>query len=81
MKMTVFWDVAPCSLVETDRGFRDAYCLHNQGDANNIPIPISGNKYFKSKFSPSLFLSTKTAKLEQNLRIGNLKIFTKNSLP
>jgi hypothetical protein len=27
MKMTVFWDAASRSLVETDRRFRDAYCL------------------------------------------------------
>jgi hypothetical protein len=31
-EITVFWDVAPCSLVETDRCFRDAYYLHHQGD-------------------------------------------------
>jgi hypothetical protein len=29
MKFTVFWDVAPCSHVEADRRFRDAYCLHD----------------------------------------------------
>jgi hypothetical protein len=28
MKMTVFWDVAPCSLVEIYRRFRGAYCLY-----------------------------------------------------
>jgi hypothetical protein len=27
MNMTVFCDVAPCSLVEIDRSFRGAYCL------------------------------------------------------
>jgi hypothetical protein len=27
MKMTVFWDVAPCSFVEIDLRFRGAYCL------------------------------------------------------
>jgi hypothetical protein len=32
MKMTVFWDVALCSLVEIDRRFRGAYCLHHQDD-------------------------------------------------
>jgi hypothetical protein len=32
LKMTVFWDVAPCSLVEIARCFRDAYCLHHQDD-------------------------------------------------
>jgi hypothetical protein len=31
MKMTVFWNVAPCSLVEIDRRFRGAYYLHHQG--------------------------------------------------
>jgi hypothetical protein len=30
--MTVFWHVVPCSLVEIDRRFRGAYCLHHQGD-------------------------------------------------
>jgi hypothetical protein len=32
MKMTVFWDVAPCSLEKIDRRFGDAYCLHQEGD-------------------------------------------------
>jgi hypothetical protein len=27
IKMAVFWDIAPCSLVDNDRGFRRAYCL------------------------------------------------------
>jgi hypothetical protein len=31
MKMTAFGDIAPCSLVEADRRFRGAYCLHRQG--------------------------------------------------
>jgi hypothetical protein len=26
-KITVFWDIVPCSLVESGRRFRDAYCL------------------------------------------------------
>jgi hypothetical protein len=30
--MTVFWDIPPCSLIEVDRRFRSAYCLHHQGD-------------------------------------------------
>jgi hypothetical protein len=29
--MVVFYDVAPCSLVETDRRFRGAHCF-NEGD-------------------------------------------------
>jgi hypothetical protein len=31
MKMDVFWDVASYSLIDTDRRFRGAYCLHHQG--------------------------------------------------
>jgi hypothetical protein len=29
MKMPDVWDVAPCSLVEVDRRFIGAYCLHH----------------------------------------------------
>jgi hypothetical protein len=32
MKMTVFWDMAPWSLVQVDWRFRDAYYLHHHGD-------------------------------------------------
>jgi hypothetical protein len=32
MKMTLFWDVAPCSHVEASRRLRDAYCLHYLDD-------------------------------------------------
>jgi hypothetical protein len=31
MKTAVFWDVAPCSLVDVYRRFRDDSCLHHQG--------------------------------------------------
>jgi hypothetical protein len=32
MKMGVFWDAAPDSLVDIDRRLRGAYYLHHQGD-------------------------------------------------
>jgi hypothetical protein len=32
LKMTVFWDVAPCRLVEVYRRFRGAYCFHHRGN-------------------------------------------------
>jgi hypothetical protein len=41
--MTVYWDTAPCSLVEVDRRFRGVYCLHYQGDNTkscNIGLPL-----------------------------------------
>jgi hypothetical protein len=31
MNEDVFWDVAPCSLLEIYLCFRGAYCLHHQG--------------------------------------------------
>jgi hypothetical protein len=34
-KITAYWNIAPCSLVEVDRRFRGAYCLHHQGDEIN----------------------------------------------
>jgi hypothetical protein len=37
-KLTVVSDVAPCSLLEIDRRFRSAYCLHHQGVGNDIPV-------------------------------------------
>jgi hypothetical protein len=30
--MAAFWDRASCSVGEVNRCFRDAYCLHHQGD-------------------------------------------------
>jgi hypothetical protein len=41
MKMTAFWYIAPCSLVEVNRRFRSAYCLHHQGDNYSIELFIS----------------------------------------
>jgi hypothetical protein len=31
MKMTAFWDIAPCSLIVVDWHIRVVYCLHHQG--------------------------------------------------
>jgi hypothetical protein len=41
MKMTVFWVVARCSLVEVYRRFRGAYCFHQQGDHHLIMEAVS----------------------------------------
>jgi hypothetical protein len=35
MKMIVFWDVVPCSLVEVYLYFRGVCCLYHQGDDDN----------------------------------------------
>jgi hypothetical protein len=40
MKMTIFWDVAPCSFIEFYRRFRGTYCLHRQGDHASVWEPM-----------------------------------------
>jgi hypothetical protein len=47
MKMTVYWDVAPCSLLDIDRRFRGAYCLHQQSDKPE-------DRYFHTRRSDNL---------------------------
>jgi hypothetical protein len=48
-KITVFWDVAPCSLVEVYRRFRGACCLHHQGDIpENSPFHTRLRENLKS---------------------------------
>jgi hypothetical protein len=32
MKLTAFWDAAPCRVAKLDRRFRGVYYLHHQGD-------------------------------------------------
>jgi hypothetical protein len=39
MKMTVIWDVLPCSFVEIVRRFSIAYLLHRQGEITLSKIP------------------------------------------
>jgi hypothetical protein len=38
MKMTVFWDIAPCNLLEVYRRFRSFCCLHHQGDESQRTV-------------------------------------------
>jgi hypothetical protein len=45
MKMAVFWVVAPCTLVEVYRRFRDAFCLLHQGDKRTA-VRTSNPTYF-----------------------------------
>jgi hypothetical protein len=36
MKVTVFWNVALCTLVVPEQCLRDAYCHHHQGDEYHL---------------------------------------------
>jgi hypothetical protein len=48
MKMRGFWNIGPCSLVEVDRRFRGAKCLHCQCDRCDEAVRISETSiYFK----------------------------------
>jgi len=38
--MTMLWNVAPCSLVEIDRRFRDAYCGSTRIIARGLHIAL-----------------------------------------
>jgi hypothetical protein len=42
MKMTVFWDVATCSLVEIGRRFRVTYRPHDGGSRGGVGSPGHG---------------------------------------
>jgi hypothetical protein len=45
MKMTVFWDVAQCSLVKVNRRFRGTRCLHHQDDEQVASISETSVNY------------------------------------
>jgi hypothetical protein len=40
IKIRVFWNVMPCSLIGVDRRFRGAYCLHHQGNGWRQYAPL-----------------------------------------
>jgi hypothetical protein len=48
LKMTAFWDIAPCSLVEVGRRFRGVYCLHHQEWDYTAQYP----RWLSSSYSP-----------------------------
>jgi hypothetical protein len=37
-KMTAFWNMMPCSIVEVDRHFRGVYCLHHQDIISEMSV-------------------------------------------
>jgi hypothetical protein len=55
LKMTVFWDLAPCSLVEINRRFRDAY-----GTFQRCLLPLSSGLSRSQKTVIFLLASVRT---------------------
>jgi hypothetical protein len=53
--MAVFWDVGPCTLVDTDRRFRGAYYIHRQEQESKEP-PAVIEKFILTKISSHLLL-------------------------
>jgi hypothetical protein len=43
--MAACWDIAPCSLVEGDRRFRDAYCQHHLSDETSVYFYETTRRY------------------------------------
>jgi hypothetical protein len=63
MKVTVFLDVAPCSLIEIHKYFRGVYCLHGLGDEL---IPLKMKAVDISKASVSFYETTRRNIPEDN---------------
>jgi hypothetical protein len=55
LKMIVFWDAAPCSLVETGRQFINAYCLQHQG---HPPTALTTESVSTSEMSVNFYQTT-----------------------
>jgi hypothetical protein len=57
LKMRVFWDIAPRSLVGVDRHFRGAFCLHHQGVEFQLFERLDSGNFSYSFFYEICYLS------------------------
>jgi hypothetical protein len=48
MTMTTFWVALLCSLVEAERRFGGAYCLHNQGDKDAVRASETSVNFYET---------------------------------
>jgi hypothetical protein len=66
LNMTIFWDVTPCSLVDTDRCLRGAYCLHHQGDCSETSVSIYQTTWcYMQKTAVFILVAVRTSNLTQ----------------
>jgi hypothetical protein len=68
MRTTVFWDIAPCSLVEMSRRFRGVYYLNFQHD---LPDD-TGRKHL---WNVEKFLQTIRRNIPEDSRLHRLRVF------
>jgi hypothetical protein len=61
--MAVFWDIAPVSLVDTDRRFREVYSLHHQGAVIEFTISYSSETCFDNLRDADKWTQKKERKL------------------
>jgi hypothetical protein len=67
----VFWDTAPCSLVEVDRRFRGEYCLHRQ----SLPL----RKLYGAISQYAVIISTNDVSIWHEMEpTGLFQYFTEN---
>jgi hypothetical protein len=52
---TVYWDAAPCSLVEVYRRFRGTFCLHHQGNRPGATSQKSSSEFKITIHNSALF--------------------------
>jgi hypothetical protein len=64
--MTVFWDVAPCSLVDIDRRFRGTYCLYHQGDELETGSHVSNQFFARGLLIALMMEAVSTSKTSVN---------------
>jgi hypothetical protein len=64
MKMTAFWDVTPCSLVEVDRRFRGVYCFYH--------CPDGGGRKLLSSCATSMYSDVKYVCLDRTMAVTSV---------
>jgi hypothetical protein len=79
MEMTVFWDVALCSIVDVLRRFRGAYCLHYHGalmkEGQQEPVK---RRQTSTRLHDAIFLKTVTFTVKLNTNRPEHFILTEN---
>jgi hypothetical protein len=77
MKLSVVWDIAPCSLVGVDWRFRGVYCLHYQGD-QHYHLWKQWVRLKRRSVSPRLYGATSQKSVVLILAGMRTQNFTKN---